>query len=186
MRRLRRFVVVVAVFGLSALATCDALATAPPLVLRVGGTVAPVGTPAAGVLSFGPCGTLQSSGALITNDRATDTAELPTVESEGGGGCGEGGPNASGRISRMRMSFTGHLTVIGAITYTTELPRKCIYRLTRLKGSFAIPGPTKTVVAGVGTREAGSDEGCAKTQRVEHAEATLDARATGEAFEAEP
>jgi len=136
-------------------------------------------------LQFGPCGTLKSSGTLAANSEPRDWANLPTVEEEGGGGCGEGGPNATGHISRIIVTSAGRLTVVGKITYATTLPKHCVYTLKRLSGHFPIPGSTHAVVSGVGSVATGSAEGCAEKMRVEGAEATLYDRASGKAFEAE-
>lgn len=160
-------------------------ATSSKLILTAAGGYAPDGTPASGVLRFGACGTLQSSGTLTVNDRHTDQAALASVEKEGGGGCGEGGANAAGQISRMTLSAAGVMTVIGEVTYTTELPEHCVYELRKLNGTLAIPGPTESTVSGVGARTAGSAAGCARTLHVENGEAALENRSTGETFQAE-
>jgi hypothetical protein len=186
MRRVQAAAALAITCGVGALGPGGALAsTAPPLILRAAGALAPVGTPAAGVLQFGPCGTLKSSGTLTINERPTDRAALPTVEQQGGGGCGEGGPNASGQISRIVLTSAGHLTVVGELTYTTSLPNRCVYKLTRMTGRFKIPGSTQAAVSGMGLRGAGSDPGCTEKVRVGGGQATLDERSSGEPFEAE-
>jgi hypothetical protein len=185
---MRAIVKVAALVGAcaSGLGATNALATTTsPLILKADGAVAPAGTPATGVLQFGPCGTLRSSGTLVTNERRTDKAALPNVEEEGGGGCGEGGPNVTGQIDRIKVASAGRLTVVGEVSYATILPEECVYRLTKLKGHFAIPGSTQALVSGVGFRAAGSSEGCAEKLRVRDAEAALYDSFSGEAFEAE-
>jgi hypothetical protein len=182
-----RLVVVLTVIGALAVSSGSAFA-ASSLILKAGGKAAPVGTPATGVLEFGPCGTLKSSGTLTVNEQPTDIAQLPTVESEGGGGCGEGGPSATGRVTSIKATSAGHLTASGKITYSTTLPRKCVYMLTKMTGRFSIPGFTQARVAGVGVRAAGSEPGCAEKLRVgadEEVEARLYDRSTGSLFEAE-
>jgi hypothetical protein len=185
MRRVQAGAALAIICALGVVSPGGALATTAPLILRAAGAVAPVGTPATGVLQFGPCGTLKSSGTLTINERPTDRAVLPTVEEQGGGGCGEGGPNAFGHISRILLTSAGHMTVVGELTYTTSLPNFCVYKLTRLTGRFKIPGSTQALVSGIGLRGEGSDPGCTEKMRVGGGQATLYDRSTGEPFEAE-
>ncbi len=80
MRAVRTVAILVRMCALTALGAADASATISKLIVKASGEVAPEGTPATGVLRFGACGTLNSSGTLIVNDRHNDTAELPTAE----------------------------------------------------------------------------------------------------------
>lgn len=185
MRVFQGIAILIGVSALVALGATDAVAAKSPLTLKAGGVVAAVGTPVAGVLRFGPCGTLESSGTLTANNLRKDVAELPTVEKEGNGGCGEGAPYASGQIRGIEVSAAGVLTVVGDVIYTVELPEHCVYKLKKLKGAFTIPGLTQAVVSGVGARSVGSAKGCEKKLQVEDAEAELEAQSTGEPLEAE-
>jgi len=185
---------IVVLVGVCAFAPASlASGTTLPLTLTAAGTAAPLGTPASGVLRFGPCGEMKSSGTLTINEQPVDLAELPTVEEEGGGGCGEGGPTIEGHIARIKVRSTtrpsiARLIVVGRIIYTTHLSGHCIYKLTMLSGPFAVPGVTHSRVAGVGRLQAGSEPSCAEKLKVGstshgETEAGLYDRSTGELFE---
>jgi hypothetical protein len=137
-----------------------------PLLLTINGSGVPNGTSATGYLLIGSC-VLFSRGTITVNDKATDTANLPTVESAGGGGCGRGGPEASGHISSIKLTYLGVVTVSGEVTYTTSTPKKCIYKLTKLIGKFGVPGETSWVTAsGTGALQTGSQAGCASKLKI--------------------
>jgi hypothetical protein len=190
-RIVRSIFVLVCVFAFASPSLANG--TTLPLTLTAAGTAAPVGTPATGVLRFGPCGEMKSGGVLTTNEQPVDVAELPTTEEEGGGGCAEGGPTIEGHITRVKVRSTprpsiARLIVVGRIIYTTHLFGHCIYKLTMLSGRFAIPGVNQARVAGVGRLQAGSEPGCAEKLKVGNTsqgetEARLVDGSTGELFE---
>jgi hypothetical protein len=169
--------------ALGAVATGSAPAAAS-LVLKGGGQIAPVGTPARGELKFGPCGTFQSSGSLAVNRSKTDLARFTSTE-ETLGGCGEGGPIISGSVSADKLTETGMFVVVANLIYTTTLPEECSYALKRLAGKFTIPGTTNAAVSGRGRRTATSKSSCPETQVVRGTEAKLYDVNTNEPFEAE-
>lgn len=160
-------------------------AQASHLVLRSEGAVVAPGTGAKGTLRFGPCGSFTSTGTLTSNGGMIDNATFTAFESSPGG-CGEGGPTTSGELTAITVSGRGAMTLSGAITYRTQLPKKCEYTLTRLKGQLTLPGPTSATVSGTAKRvQAGSEHGCKGAIHLTGEEAALDDLATGLPFEAE-
>jgi hypothetical protein len=181
--RRTRVVVTGAVTLLGALLVSTAAASAV-LVLKSAGHVAPAGTPVLGKLNLGPCGTIESSGTLTANSSRVDVARFSSNEGFGGG-CGEGGPEFSGTVSADRLTETGHYVVVGNMLYTTTVPERCDYSVTRLHGTFTIPGPTEATVAGTGKRTPTSNASCPETTHVKYVHAELYDSNTNELFQAE-
>ncbi len=161
-------------------------AQASGLVLSSGGKVVTPGTGAFGTLRFGPCGSFKSTGTLSENGRMADKTVFTAFENSPGG-CGEGGPTATGRLEGLAVTSKGMMTLTGKIIYTTELPNKCEYSLTKLRGTFAVPGPTSALVSGTAKRlMPGSEHGCKGAIHLTGEQATLDDLESGTPFEAEP
>ena len=183
MKRLR-----VVVPGVMALMFGAQLASSAPasavLVLKAGGQVAPVGTPALGVLRFGPCGTFESNGQLTVNGSRVDVAKF-TSTTEAIGGCGEGGPIISGSVKASKLRESGRFTVGANLTYTTTVPEECSYALKMLHGNFAIPGVTQATVSGKAKRTGTSKASCPETTHVTGVEASLYDLNTNELLEAQ-
>ncbi len=160
-------------------------AQASQLVLRSGGNVVTTGTGTFGTLRFGPCGSFKSTGTLAQNGRMADKAVFTTFENSPGG-CGEGGPAATGQLEGVAVTSKGMMTLTGKIIYTTEIPQKCEYSLTKLRGTFAVPGTTSAQVSGTAKRlMSGSEHGCKGAIHLTGEEATLDDLESGTPFEAE-
>ncbi len=157
-------------------------ATSSALILTAGGRYAPDGTPASGVLSFGPCGSFEASGTLASNDKRMDRAEFTATE-RGGGGCGEGGPIITGSLSAIELAATGQLTVNGNLSYDVTLD-DCLYTVKKLTGAFAIPGVTEASVSGAGRLAKHNGHSC-PSQIAIHATASLSDLETKGLFEAE-
>ena len=175
----------VVVLALGALAAGGAEAKMTRLVLKSGGSAVAAGSGAAGLLKFGPCGSFASTGTLSDNEMMVDKAEFTHFEG-GPGGCGEGGPTITGKLTGMDVSANGVLTAIGELNYKTSLPKACDYTLLKLSGKFTLPGRTKAGVSGVGKRvKDASEKGCKGTLHVSGAEAELYEPAKPETFEAE-
>lgn len=169
---------------LLALTAVAASAQASKLVLKSGGNVVAPGSGAFGTLRFGPCGSFKSTGTLSNNEKMSDKAVFTTFENSPGG-CGEGGPAATGQLEQVAVTSNGMITLTGKITYTTELPKKCAYSLTKLKGRFAVPGTTSAQVSGTAKRVmSGSEHGCKGAIHLTGEEATLDDLESGTPFEA--
>ncbi len=175
----------VVVLALGALAAGGAEAKMSRLLLKSGGKAVAAGSPAGGLLAFGPCGSFTSTGVLSGNDLMVDKAEFTKFEA-GAGGCGEGGPTITGKLTGIDVSANGVLTAIGELNYKTQVPKSCDYTLMRLSGKFTVPGQTKAEVSGVGKRvKSASEKGCTGTLHVSHAQAELYGAASGEPYEAE-
>jgi len=106
-----------------------------------------------------------------------------TGTASSGGGCGEGGPIIEGSINSFEVNRGGKFFVRGPLTYTTTGTMTCTYTLTKLKGTFAVPGVTVATLSGVGKHTLGNPAGCPKRLHVSGAEATLSDVETGEPFE---
>lgn len=186
MRILKRVACVgLGVVACGALATGSAQAKMSRLVLNSGDVTVAPGTPTEGELKFGPCGTLESAGTLEGNDMMIDTAQFTSFTGNGGG-CGEGGPSASGDVTSMEVSANGVFTALGEVTYLTSLPKRCDYLIKKLTGKFTIPGQTKTDLSGTGKRVKGaSEKGCKGTVHVSEVEATLKDASTDTIYEAQ-
>jgi hypothetical protein len=170
---------------LAAIGLTAASAPAAGLVLKSGGSAVAAGTGTKGKLRFGPCGSFTSTGTLIDNNAMVDRAVFTTFENNPGG-CGEGGPAATGQLESIQLSASGTITLTVAITYVTELPKKCEYTLARLTGKFALPGSTTATVSGTAKRvKSASEHGCKGSTHLTGEEAALDDLATGLPFEAE-
>jgi hypothetical protein len=170
---------------LPALTVVTASAQASKLTLKSKGNIVAPGTGASGSLRFGPCGSFKSTGTLTNNQAMVDTAVFTAFENNPGG-CGEGGPSATGQLERIQVSANGMITLSGKITYTTLLPKKCEYTLTKLKGKLTLPGATAGGVSGTAKRvTAGSEHGCKGALHLTGEEAALDDLETGTPFEAE-
>ncbi len=156
-------------------------ATSSTLILTVAGRYAPDGTPASGVLSFGPCGSFEASGTLASNDKRVDKADFTATEGSGGG-CGEGGPIITGSLSAIELATTGQLTVNGDLSYDVTL-EDCLYTVKKLAGAFAIPGLTETSVSGVGRLAKHNAHSCPSEVRI-HATASVSDLETKRPFEA--
>jgi hypothetical protein len=171
-------------FTLLALSVVASSAQASKLVLKSTGSAVAAGSGASGLLRFGPCGSFESTGTLMNNEAMVDTAVFTTFENSPGG-CGEGGPTATGQLEGIQLNASGMITLMGTITYKTLLPKKCEYSLTRLKGKFALPGPTSAQVSGTAKRlKAGSEHGCKGALHLTGEQAALDDE-SGTPFEAE-
>ncbi len=169
---------------LLAFTAISAGAQASKLVLMSGGSAVAPGTGTFGTLRFGPCGSFKSTGALTDNEKMADKAVFTTFENSPGG-CGEGGPAATGQLEQVAVTSNGMITLRGEITYTTELPKKCEYSLTKLRGSFAVPGTTSAQVSGTAKRlMSGSEHGCKGAIHLTGEEATLGDLESGTPFEA--
>ena len=148
-------------------------AQASSLTLKSGGTAVAPGTGAQGTLRFGPCGSFTSTGTLTNNGAMVDKALFTTFENSPGG-CGEGGPSAIGELKGISVSASGLMTLTGAITYRTQIPKTCEYSLTRLMGRFALPGSTSAKVSGTAKRiRSGSEHGCKGALHLTGEEASL-------------
>ncbi len=160
-------------------------AQASSLTLKSGGSAVAPGAGAQGTLRFGPCGSFTSTGTLTNNGAMVDRALFTTFENNPGG-CGEGGPTAAGELKAISVSGSGLMTLTGAITYRTQLPKKCEYSLTRLTGKFALPGATSAKVSGTAKRvKSGSEHGCKGAIHLTGEEGSLNDLETGLPFEAE-
>lgn len=178
-------VCLVVAIALTALLAAGAQARMSKLVLKSSGSAVAAGSPAGGSLQFGPCGSFVSTGTLKDNERMLDSAEFTSFEGNPGG-CGEGGPSVSGKLTSIEVSASGQFTALGHLSYDTELPARCEYALTKLTGKFALPGPTTALLSGVGKRvKAHSAKGCKGTLHVSHAEAELYDAQTSAPYEAE-
>jgi hypothetical protein len=173
------------VVALAALAAGGAQAKMSRLVLKSGGITVAAGSPAGGSLAFGPCGSLVSTGTLAGNSLMVDKAQFTSFESNAGG-CGEGGPSASGKLTNIDVTANGVFTAFGEVTYRTELPHVCEYAIKKLVGRFKLPGATEARLAGTGKRvRAGSEKGCGIAVHVSEVSGELDDALTGTAYEAE-
>jgi hypothetical protein len=171
--------------ALLALAGVAAGAQASKLVLRSAGKIVVPGSGASGSLRFGPCGSFKSTGTLTNNGAMVDVATFTSFENSPGG-CGEGGPSVTGQLERIQVSGNGLMTLTGKITYSTIVPHKCEYSITKLKGRFSLPGPTtSSEVSGTGKRVTGSEKACKGTVHVTNEEAALDDLEAATPFEAE-
>lgn len=186
MRTARTFTgAVVVMVALGGLAAGGAEAKMSRLLLKSGGMAVAAGSPTEGSLRFGPCGSFASSGTLTGNDLMVDKAEFTSFEGSPGG-CGEGGPSVSGKLTSIAVTANGVFDAYGELSYKTELPKKCEYALRKLSGKFKLPGQTKAEVSGVGKRvKAGSEQGCKGTLHVSGADAELDDALSSEPYEAE-
>lgn len=156
--------------------------TSTALILTAGGRYVPDGTPASGVLSFGPCGGFDASGTLASNDKRMDRADFTATEG-GGGGCGEGGPIITGSLSAIELASAGQLTVNGDLSYDVTLDN-CPYTVKKLAGAFAVPGVTEASVSGVGRLAKHNGHSCPSEVGI-HATASLSDLETKGLFEAE-
>jgi len=186
MRTLRTLTVgLVVVVALAALAAGGAQASMSRLVLKSGGMTVAAGSAAGGSLKFGPCGTLVSTGTLAGNSLMVDKAPFTSFEGNAGG-CGEGGPSASGKLTNIDVTANGVFTAFGEVIYRTELPHPCEYVIKKLVGRFKLPGATEASLSGSGKRvKAGSAKGCAMVVHVSEVSGKLYDALTGTAYEAE-
>ncbi len=186
MRTVRTLTVGLAVVvALAALGAGGAQAKMSRLVLKSGGKTVAAGSPAAGSLEFGPCGSLVSTGTLTANSLMVDKADFTSFESNGGG-CGEGGPSASGELTSIDVTANGVFTAFGEVTYLTELPHFCEYVIKKLVGKFKLPGPTEATLSGTGKRVSkGSEKGCGMVVHVSDVSGELSDALTATAYEAE-
>jgi hypothetical protein len=145
------------------------------LVLKAKRHVVHPGMKVGGDLSFGVCGRFTFTGKLEANSSPVDPVGVR--KTEGGGGCGEGGPIISAVLKTVKLTSGGEFIVMGDIRYSTGAvaPKHCVWEIAQLTGSFAIPGVAKTSnLSGLGTLDAQlSDAGCPAQEEFKEEEASL-------------
>jgi hypothetical protein len=169
-----------------------ALAGAAPasavIILKSGGEVAPVGTPAIGT-AFRECEFVASTGMLTANSSSIDRARFTSTEHIGLE-CITGAWFITGPVVEDRLTEAGKFVVRTKWAYTTweapgALGTECAYTVKRLHGKFTIPGPTEATVAGRGKRRATTPTNCPEKLTLTGFEAQLLDAETEELFEAE-
>jgi hypothetical protein len=169
--------------GVASLATCAPAATAfaaTPVILKEGGVVAPEGSPASGSLEL-TCAHLAFAGTLKINDEPLDEA----VFDEGGGTDLCEGVAVRGAVRAIKVTRMRHFAVLAHLIYETLTSKRCVYVISRLEGTFTIPGLTKSMVSGKGKLTTGSAPGCAETLTITGARAVLSSGTTHEPYFAE-
>jgi hypothetical protein len=180
-RRAQWVLASLAVALLTAFASTGAASAATPLVLKEGGVVAAEGSPASGSLDL-PCAHMLFAGTLAVNDEPTDKA----VFTEGGGSNVCEGVIVRGVVKAVRVTNTGHFTVVTHLTYEVVTSGRCVYNIGKFSGTFTIPGPTSSTVSGTGKLAAKrSTPGCAEQIAIEEARAALSSGTTNEPYFAE-
>lgn len=116
-----------------------------PLVLKEGGVVAAEGSPATGSLDL-TCALLEFAGTLTVNGEPTDEA----VFDEGGGADVCEGVLVGGVVKAMKVTKAGRFVVLSHLIYESVTSKTCVWVISRLSGTFAVPGPTTTTVYGTG------------------------------------
>jgi hypothetical protein len=170
---------------LAALASGGAAASsalaAKPLVLRVGGVVAPDGSQASGALSM-TCAQFVFGGTLTVNSEPTDKA----LFDEGGGTNTCEGVRVRGVVKAIKLTSSGQFVVVTHLSYEVLTAGTCVYVIGRLAGSFTIPGTTTATVAGTGKLAVKrSSAGCAEQIAISDASAALYHGETREPYFAE-
>lgn len=143
------------------------------LLLSSGGEVLPPGSRVAGEAGLGVCGTAQLKGRLSSNRQPIDQARFS--RSDVFGGCSEGGPNIGGKIESMALTREGTLMVHAKLVYESgEIePKRCLWQIEQLEGSFKVPGPTEAKLTATGMLlPRHSQANCPKTRKF-HGNAVL-------------
>jgi hypothetical protein len=148
--------------AMTAMTVCAAAASpSSALVLKANGHVVPPGTRTLGELEIGGfCGRFSFTGKLKVNSSAVDSIGVRATLSRIA--C-EGGPAIDARIKTVKATSAGELILLGRVRYASGSvePQHCVWEMSELKGTFAIPGPVEASLYGVGSlnsRE--SDAGC--------------------------
>jgi hypothetical protein len=163
----------------AALATGASAAT--PLILKVGGVAAPDGSQASGKLDL-TCAHLVFGGTLTVNGEPTDRA----VFTEGGGTDTCEGVLVRGSVKTIKLTSKGHFIVGTHLSYEVVTSGTCVYVISKLAGTFTIPGPTTATVAGTGKlAPKRSTAGCQEHVAITEAHAALYHGETSEPFFAE-
>jgi hypothetical protein len=155
-----------------------AAASSPPLVLKLKKHVLHAGMKIGGELHFSPCKRFWFHGRLESNGSPQDTTAVRTTE-DGANVC-EGGPAISGTVGSVTLTGGGEFTVLAHIRFETGVvaPKHCVWEITELKGTFAIPGPAATQnLSGVGALNAQeSAVGCPPQENFREVEAAMTKR----------
>jgi hypothetical protein len=175
-------------FVLTALTAACAFAAPANLVLKARHRSAVAGKKAAGELRFGACGTFALGGKLVNNRYPTVWISVHSTRGDGGG-CGEGGPGISATVNTIRLTSAGAFIVIGHVIYETGSadPKHCVWEISELAGTFAIPGPTRSMnLSGTGTLDAThSDAGCPTQETFSGVQASIGKLGAREPYAAE-
>src|SRR5256885_244998 len=143
MRRGRLLVPCLAVtFIVSTTLATGALATTR-LILKVGGVAAPDGSRASGKLDL-TCAHLVFAGTLTVNNEPTDRA----IFTEGGSSDTCEGVRVRGIVKAVKLTSKGHFVVVTHLSYEVLTSGACVYVISKLLGTFTIPGPTTAMVSG--------------------------------------
>lgn len=170
-----------AVASLLCFASAASASARTPLVLKEGSAVAAEGSPASGSLDS-ICAHLAFGGTLTINDEPIDKA----VFDEGGGTDTCEGVLVRGQVKAIKVTNSGRFLVVTHLIYEAVTSGKCVYVISKLAGTFAIPGLTRSTVSGTGNLAAKrSTPGCAEQIVIGEVQAVLSSGTTHEPYFAE-
>jgi hypothetical protein len=171
----------ITMMALAAAGSATSASARTPLVLKEGSVVAPEGSPASGSLEL-TCAHIVFAGTLAINNEPTDEA----IFTEGGGSDLCEGVVVRGAVKAVKVTSSGHFVVVARLTYEVLTSGTCVYGISKLAGSLAIPGVTTSTVSGTGKLAAKrSTPGCAEQITIDKAHAVLASETTHNPYFAE-